>query len=297
MKINVIDTMARYERMYAQPAARREQMFRYELMKPFEPMWTTIQVPLKAAQPGGYDVVMAAGMLGCLDAARDDLGQPAVKTLREQGWPEKAQQVLAQCAAYAGRFGLQVKADEILCGFFLADPDKLRLQRSYTGFGGIPGYIQIIVYPTEYNLPRLPSILAHEFHHNLRFSYTDWDHGNVTLGEYLVIEGLAESFAKEMYGEEQLGPWVTSFDEEELAYSIEVIGERLTMKGFPEVAAYMFGDEIARAQGFPPAGLPECSGYAVGYRAVQSFLARSGMTAAEATTLDSWDIVRECGLF
>lgn len=47
MRINVIDTMATYERMYAQPAEKREQLFRYELMKPFEPMWTTIQVPLQ----------------------------------------------------------------------------------------------------------------------------------------------------------------------------------------------------------------------------------------------------------
>lgn len=95
----------------------------------------------------------------------------------------------------------------------------------------------VSIFPNSYNLPRIPAVIAHECHHNLRFSYFNWDHGNVTVGDYLVIEGLAESFAKALYGEEMLGPWVTSMDEEELNYSIEVIGEALNIKGFAEVSS------------------------------------------------------------
>lgn len=101
----------------------------------------------------------------------------------------------------------------------------------------------------------------------MRFSYIDFHHGSVSVGDYLVIEGLAESFARELFGTERLGPWVTRFDHEDLQYSIDVINEVLDVKGFSEVSRYMFGDPIANDQGFKPAGLSAFAGYAVGYHA------------------------------
>ncbi|NMO97041.1 hypothetical protein HII30_14850 [Paenibacillus lemnae] len=144
---------------------------------------------------------------------------------------------------------------------------------------------------------RLPSVIAHEFHHNIRFSYFDWDHGNITVGDYLVIEGLAESFAKELFGEELMGPWVTSFDEEDLAYSLEVIREALNIKGFAEVSSYMFGDAIAKSQDYQPAGLSPFAGYAVGYHLVQAFMHNNQVSIAEAALMDTSDIINNCGLF
>ena len=34
------------------------------MMKPFEGMWNTINVPMKSKDPKGYDVMMATRMLG-----------------------------------------------------------------------------------------------------------------------------------------------------------------------------------------------------------------------------------------
>ena len=62
----------------------------------------------------------------------------------------------------------------------------------------------------------------------------------VTVGEYLIIEGLAESFAQELYGQDSIGPWVTSLDEEDVLYSIRVLKNALNIKGFAEVSSYMF---------------------------------------------------------
>lgn len=59
-----------------------------------------------------------------------------------------------------------------------------------------------------------------------------------------MIEGLAESFARELFGTERLGPWVTRFDHEDLQYSIDVINEVLDVKGVSEVSRYMFGDQL-----------------------------------------------------
>jgi uncharacterized protein YjaZ len=207
------------------------------------------------------------------------------------------QDALQKCVDFTTQHDLKIKAEELAFGLFIADPHKLELVKGYCGFGGIPGFIQVTMHPNSYNIPRIPAVIAHEFHHNIRFSYFDWDHGNITVGEYLIIEGLAESFARKSYGEDLLGPWVTSLDEEDLEYSTQIVKDALNIKGFAEVSSYMFGDTYAKEQGYSPVGLSPFAGYAIGYKAVQSFMNRNHVGIAEATLLHADDIIGHCGLF
>lgn len=77
---------------------------------------------------------------------------------------------------------ISINADELRFCMYIADPKKLELQKGYCSFGGIPGFIQGSIYPNSYNVPRIPVLIAYEFHHNIRFSYFEWDFGNVTVG-------------------------------------------------------------------------------------------------------------------
>ncbi|WP_059104813.1 DUF2268 domain-containing protein [Shouchella shacheensis] len=297
MKIHLEDTFAQYETLFALPIKKREDFFRYTMMKPLEGMWKAIGVPLKAKEPNGYDVIMATKILGYLDIIETEKGTQALKKLQANHALAVAREALQACVAQAKDAGLHVNADDIRLGLYIADQEKLRLQKGYSGFGGIPGYVMITIDPNGYNLPRLPAVIAHEFHHNLRFSYFNWNHGDVTVGDYIVIEGLADSFARELYGEESLGPWVTALDEEDLCYSIEVIKQALDIKGFAEVSSYMFGDEVSREQGYQPVGLSFGAGYAVGYHVVQSFLRKAGVSIEEATLLGANEILRRSEVF
>lgn len=297
MKINMEDTLGQYETLLSLPLEKRGGLFRYTMMKPFEGMWNTINVPLKAKQKNGYDVMMATQMLGYLDIKESDIARKALDDLKAIEASDIAQKALTRCIEFSKVANLEVAAEELKFGIYIADPEKLKKQKGYCGFGGIPGYVTIVIHPNDYNVPRIPALIAHEFHHNLRFSYFDWSHGDVTLGEYLVIEGLADSFATALYGEEHLGPWVTSIDEEELEYSIEVIREGLNIKGFAEVSSYMFGDEIANQEGYSPVGLSSGAGYAVGYHTVQSFMKKNNVTIQEATLLSTEEIIAGSGVF
>lgn len=296
MKIIIENTIDQYEKLFS-TKHNQEHFFRHTMMKPFEKMWNMINVPLKAKQQNGYDVIMATKMLGYLDVTDTQTGQQALKKLQEIQALQTADMTLNHCMDFIKKHNLQINADELRFGLYIADPKKLELQKGYCGFGGIPGFIQISLYPNSYNIPRIPALIAHEFHHNIRFSHFEWDYGNVTVGDYLIIEGLAESFAKELYGEQVLGPWVTSFDKEEVDYSKEVMKEALHMKGFGEVSSYMFGDTIAKEQGFQPVGLSPFAGYAVGYQAVQSFMRIKKVGIEEATLLGTEEILKNCGLF
>lgn len=298
MTYKLINTYEQYEKLLAiTELEERKDYFRYTMMAPFMDMWNLINVPIKAKQENGYDVLMATKMLGYADISNDKQIQQGLSILKDNNAFVVAENTIKTCIENANKTGLKVNAEEIKFGLYVADPDKLKLQKGYTGFGGIPGFITVNIYPNDYNLPKIPAVIAHEFHHNIRFSYFDWDHGNVTVGDYLVIEGLADSFAKELYGTEHLGPWVTSMDKDDLEYSIYVIGEALDIKGFAEVSSYMFGDEIAKQEGYQPVGLSFCAGYAVGYEVVQSFMKKNNKTIYETTLISSEEIINGSGLF
>ncbi|WP_081354723.1 DUF2268 domain-containing protein [Bacillus amyloliquefaciens] len=290
------DTIRQYEKLFSM-TENREDYYRYSMMKPFEDMWKQINVPLKAKHPNGYDVIVATNMLGYLSITETETGRKALENLKEIQAHQVAFDTLTHCVEFIEQNNLKINADEIRFGMYLANQKKLELHKGYCGFGGIPGFIQICIFPNSYNISRLPAVIAHEFHHNIRFSYFNWDYGNVTVGDYLIIEGLAESFAKELYGETLLGPWVTSFEKEDLEYSKEIFKDSLHIKGFNEVSSYMFGDTFAAQQGYQPVGLSPFAGYAVGYQAVQSFMKANNVGIREATLLDTDEILSNSGLF
>lgn len=294
--IIIQNTLELYEKMFSLNVGR-EDFFRFQMMKPFENMFSKINIPIKSAKEGGYDIVMASENMGLLNIYDTEKGLEALEILKSLNLEKTAQNVLEKCVSYAGKFELKINAEELLFAINIADPEKLRLQKGYSGFGGIPGYILISIFPNDYNVQKIPALIAHEFHHNLRFSYKDWHHGNVSVGDYLIIEGLAEAFAGELYGNEMLGPWVTSFNKEELEYSKEIIKNALNIKGFAEVTSYIFGDEVAAERGYETVGLPNFAGYAVGYQIVKSFMKNTGKNVLETTLLDTKEIITESKFF
>lgn len=65
---------------------------------------------------------------------------------------------------------------------------KLKIKTVILVLVVFPGYVIAIIRPNSYNVPRFPALIAHEFHHNLRFSYFEWNHGDVTVADYIIIE-------------------------------------------------------------------------------------------------------------
>lgn len=67
MLYNVIDTVVLYEEMLNMlNLEKKKNFFRYTMMAPFKKIWQLINVPLKAEQKNGYDVMLATRMLGWL---------------------------------------------------------------------------------------------------------------------------------------------------------------------------------------------------------------------------------------
>lgn len=296
--VKVIDSLSYYEAHLLDQ--KDENTFRYEIMQPFEEMWRYLSVPLMPKTPGGYDVLMASEMMGIWTPRKSsELIETKVEPLKDTNIFGECRQVIEESAQLFTDIGYQIPVEEFNVNILLGDPENSVLMASegYSGFGGIPGYILLIVVPNEFNRTRLKSALAHEFNHNIRFTYEPFNHGDVSVEDYLVIEGLAEVFAETLYGIEHRGPWVQEYDQEELDYTIEVMKNGRDARGFDQVSAYMYGDEVAREQGYQPVGLSRNAGYTVGYQLVKDYLKNAGKTIAEATLTPSRILVQESRIF
>lgn len=72
MKVIPIRSDIVYKKIMEAPIEKKNDIYRYEMMMPFEKKWACYSVPIKAATPNGYDVIMASGMLGHIAPTKVD---------------------------------------------------------------------------------------------------------------------------------------------------------------------------------------------------------------------------------
>ncbi len=161
-----------------------------------------------------------------------------------------------------------------------------------TANGSVSGYLFLNFWPYSENLARLEATAVHELNHNLRYSPGGvvWDPATVTVGEQVVSEGLADAFARQLYGDElgyaRIG---VPHLHDDAVFAKVVTGLEVT--GMQNFTAWVHGDETAARYGATPVGLPMGAGYAAGNRLVDAYLAATGRTAAEALLVDRQDVL------
>ena len=293
MDVRPVRSDQAYRAMIAAPPEKRPDLYRHELMAPFKEKWDCYRVPLKAAQPGGYDVVMASEMLGILPPMRvDGSWAEAVSLIGDDAFWDACQRTVERSLARFAARGIELPRKDYRFTVLLANPENpvVRASEGYGGDGGIPGSIFAWLVPGGRTMRRLPAALAHETNHNVRFQFVRW-RNDITLGEMLVSEGLAENFAVELFGEELAGPWVTRTTPDLLEQVKPLVHAGLDAQCLAELSAYLYGDETAALMGYPVHGVPYCAGYACGYHLVRRFLEESGTDIADATLLPAADIL------
>jgi uncharacterized protein YjaZ len=286
MKINILDTHILYTEMLSLPNNERGIFFDEKFLQPFAPMFERTRMPRNPEA------------LSCMALSGED--DTAVNMLRQlmtaNAWGE-AHKAIEFAMSNLEKYGMKMP-EEITLGIFLGDPVKLSQSEGYTGAGSMPGYIQIIIAPNAQNIPKLTACIAHEFHHNVLFYNVEWNFMNVSVRQYLAVEGMAESFASAIYGDDFIGPWVTGVEGANLEKTRQIIGKNLDVTGFMEVRKYIYGDHPMLPES-EALGIPFCGGYAAGYHAIQAYLRKTGKTIAEATKdfIDGEDIIKQSGYF
>ncbi len=286
MKISILETNKLYAEMLSLPDDKRVDFFDRYFLEPFSDMFERMNMPRDP------------NLLGYLTlSGADKLTSEMLKQLNDSDAWNEARQAVELALSNLQPTGITIPK-EVLLGIFLGNPSMLEQSEGYSGVGSTPGYIQILIAPNTYNIPRLSSCIAHEFHHNVLVNNISWKFMNVSLSQYLAVEGLAESFAAVLYGEEYVGPWVTKISENDLDRTRRIIGQSLDVTGFMEVRNYIYGDHPMVPEG-KMLDIPYCGGYAAGYHAIQAYLNSTSKTVGEATKefLSGEDIVKQSGYF
>jgi uncharacterized protein YjaZ len=281
-------------RLLEKPSDERSDQFRNQLMRPFSAFWESLRVPMKAKVAGGYDVAMASGMLGVFDPKEEASAIiSAVDQLKDASAWTSVERALEKAYEPFVKLGFELVRKPVQVMLLPGNPRSvsLRANKGFSGMGGIPGFVLLIVEPNAYTISHIPHLATHEFSHQVKLTVEPW-RNDISLGEYLILEGLADSLVRDLYGDAAIGPWITDFDADDLLYSTAVLKQESSRRGFNEIRSYMFGDLLADEFGYDRVGLSHAAGYAVGYSLVQQYLRESGDDVYHATLRPSSDILK-----
>ena len=303
MQFEILDTERAYRRLLDAPdATAREAIFRAELAEPFAGL----------AQIFGTSDPVAAFALWSMKPEqfapenRDHMRAVIDALAEADAWNRAARALERGRDAFAADAD-RIPLDRIVFGLLLADMGRIPQAGGYTGFGGVPGWIMTVYgEPSADNLTRVEAATVHELHHNI-MGVLPWESNSgargynimatFTVGDYMILEGLAESFAAERYGEDKIGPWILDFDRSKLEATRAAFKAALDLTGFGTVRSYIFGDGITQMQGGAGVGVPDYAGYALGYFVVQAYQKRTGKSVVEATFVPAREIIAESRFF
>ncbi len=296
MNIKAIRSDELYRKMINATNEEREDIYRYELMKPFEFKWQCIGVPLKAEVAGGYDVVTASSMGGSYAPSQitEDILVEIERISDDSFWNACENSIRNTLEGFE-QHGIKLVTQNYIFTILLNNPRNpmSAMTGDYCGDGGIPGYIIGTIIPNENSLQMLPVALAHEANHNVRWQFMQWS-PSITLADMIVSEGLAENFAAFLFGENKIGKWVTDTSKEMLETVIKpIIKENLRETDFNKLSSFLYGDDIMAIRGSKPIGMPYCAGYACGYHLIQHYIKKTGKSIYEATITSTEAILKE----
>ena len=296
MNIKAIRSDEIYRKMMTVSKEEKENIYRYELMKPFEFKWNCIGISLKSETEGGYDVVSAAGMGGAY-APSQIINERLleIEQISNNSFWNACEDSIRNTLEGFEEHGITLPTLDYVFTVILNDPQNpmSAMTGDYCGDGGIPGYIIGTIIPNEKSLQMLPVALAHEANHNVRWQFMQWN-PSITLADMIVSEGLAENFAASMFGEDKIGKWVAQTSLETVEAIIKpMVKENLTEADFNKLSSFLYGDKIMSIRGSAPVGMPYCGGYACGYALIQHYLKKTGKSIYEATITTTADILKE----
>ena len=154
---------------------KKDDIYRYDMMMPFQGKWDCYHIPLKPKFPGGYDIIMANNRLGIMAPSDvdSDIAEQIEQLENQEMW-ESCNRAIEEALTRFENQGIELKVQEYLFTILLANPQNAYtiMNEGYCGDGGIPGYIMGWLVPSKETIKRLPAALTHETNHNIRYQYT-----------------------------------------------------------------------------------------------------------------------------
>lgn len=286
MTLTLLDTDAGIDAVLAAPTDQRATYLR-DLLMPMTEQYRYF--------PGDVDLVQMHAMgFGFPLDRRIEETRAALELLKDSDAWNRIERALTSAIDLQTNATPGIEVPDITVLLMLGNPDDdyfMGPLRGFSGNGSATGFISLTLWPTDENLTRLEAAAVHELNHNLRYAPGGvvWDPAVVTVGEQIISEGLADAFARQLYGEDGFTPIGLAHLQDDAVVRKVVSG--LDVRGMQNFTAWVHGDASATRFGAEPVGLPTGAGYAAGNRLVDAYLEASGKTAAEALHTPSAEII------
>jgi uncharacterized protein YjaZ len=284
--ITVVDTYSEMKRILRSPAQARTGLLR-SMLEQVKGMYRYF--------PGEVDLVEMHQRSAGFPLDRDeDRCLEALETLASASAWDRMRSAVDSALDVQLAATPEIHVPDITVLVVLGDPGDAHFMGpalGLTGSGGISGYIVITLWPFPENVARVEGTVVHELNHNLRYSPGGvvWNPMTVTVGEHIVSEGLADAFARQLYGDLGYTRIGVPNLRDDGVFAKVLTG--LDVTGMQNFAAWVHGDVIAEQVGATPVGLPTGAGYAAGNRLVDTYLTATGKTAAQALHTPSAEII------
>lgn len=295
MKLHLIESDKIYREILATPIEKRNEIFKKSIILPFIKKFEKQHISIDEDAP--FNVMTLLSFMHKMpeDFVKEDIS--FINRFDKNFWQTISEAFYLSLKAFTSK-GITLPINDYYLTALLGDPNSqmMSIYKNYSGDGGIPGYIILSIVPNDYTINRIPSAVAHECNHNIRYQFIEWGKG--PLKEMIISEGLAENFAEKMYGKTNIGPWVTENSLYTLNKVIKpIIKENLSINNMQEAMPYLYGNEITKMQGGKGIGLPYASGYTCGYYIIKYYLQKTGFSIEEATLKTADEILNEVNDF
>ncbi|MBZ2405004.1 DUF2268 domain-containing protein [Liquorilactobacillus hordei] len=291
-----IPSESAYKKLADLPVTKRRAYFSDHVLQPFTPKFKVQQLLTDDNWTSVYKMLATT----CYLPEEIDKTQEAkINFMNDQKMFEDAQQAIQEELDSFAQKNIKIPVADYKYTIFLGKETSamLKLSEGYLGDGGIPGFLSMTLISDEKLKTKVGPLFAHECNHNIRYQFTNWT-PQVELCEWIIAEGLAESYVAEKYGESMIGPWISKTDNSTVEQVLKpMFKDRMHIQGMNEIMPYIYGDQIGKMMGYPAKGLPYAAGYSLGYHLVQYYLVCTGKTIEEATILPAAEILKGATAF
>ncbi|QOR67565.1 Zn-dependent protease [Cytobacillus suaedae] len=148
---------------------------------------------------------------------------------------------------------------------FPSDSRNAQITKEYNGKSGLAFKDKLFLFLSKQNTGKeIKALFTHEYNHICRLKKYKKNESDYTLGDTIILEGLAECAVKERFGDQYLAPYIRYYTESQLEemWNTIIKPNVSIIKSTREHDKLLYGQKL----------LPKMVGYCVGYHLVHKKL-------------------------
>lgn len=215
---------------------------------------------MSAAQHDGYESLMGQQGWGLFNPTRSrDASDWEFARYEQAAILEQIDRAVTECVRRLELTEAQAaRLPQIQCFLLPADPANrtfMALNHGLSGFGGAPGYLLLRVWPSSGNLARVPAVLARLVANNVRQAAQA--EGLLTLGDWLVLEGLSAAFVEATSTALHVPPWLVAFAKpEDWDLALAHVAQFYQLASYNDLVVNVYGGQVPVGSERPPQAVP-----------------------------------------